>query len=85
LDAGASIYFVQQQLDHKNTQTTIDLYGRPDQAADRDAAARSALWWRIGLSEASSAPRLAPKTATTAALYFQRPVTTGVLPSEEVA
>ena len=27
---GQSIYFVQQQLGHKDIQTTIDLYGHPD-------------------------------------------------------
>jgi integrase len=46
LAAGASIYFVQQQLGHKDIQTTIDLYGHPDQAAHREAAARAAQWWR---------------------------------------
>jgi integrase len=32
LAAGASIYFVQRQLGHKDIQTTIDLYGHPDQS-----------------------------------------------------
>ena len=63
LAAGASIYFVQQQLGHKDIQTTIDLYGHPDQAAHRDAAERAAQWWRNGFSEPSSVPRLVPRTA----------------------
>lgn len=46
LASGESIYFVQQQLGHRDIQTTIDLYGHPDQAAHRDAAARAAAWWR---------------------------------------
>jgi integrase len=50
LAAGESIYFVQQQLGHKDIQTTIDLYGHPDQAAHREAAARAADWWREGAS-----------------------------------
>ena len=51
LASGESIYFVQQQLGHKDIQTTIDLYGHPDRAAHRDAAARAAAWWREGVSE----------------------------------
>lgn len=51
LAAGESIYFVQQQLGHKDIQTTIDLYGHPDKAAHRDAAARAAEWWREGAAE----------------------------------
>ena len=47
---GESIYFVQQQLGHKDIQTTIDLYGHPDQAAHRAAAAKAAEWWREGAS-----------------------------------
>lgn len=50
LAAGESIYFVQQQLGHKDIQTTIDLYGHPDQAAHREAAARAAQWWREDVS-----------------------------------
>ncbi len=46
LSAGESIYFAQQQLGHRDIQTTIDLYGHPDQAAHREAAARAASWWR---------------------------------------
>ena len=42
LAAGESIYFVQQQLGHRDIQTTIDLYGHPDRAAHREAAARAA-------------------------------------------
>jgi integrase len=51
LAAGESIYFAQQQLGHKDIQTTIDLYGHPDQAAHRDAAARVADWWREGAAQ----------------------------------
>ena len=50
LAAGESIYFVQQQLGHRDIQTTIDLYGHPDRAAHREAAARAASWWREGVS-----------------------------------
>lgn len=57
LAAGESIYFVQQQLGHKDIQTTIDLYGHPDQAAHRDAAERAAEWWRKGPPEGSGVPR----------------------------
>ena len=46
LAAGESIYFVKEQLGHADIQTTIDLYGHPDQAAHRAAAARAAAWWR---------------------------------------
>jgi integrase len=46
LSAGESIYFAQQQLGHRDFQTTIDLYGHPDQATHREAAARAASWWR---------------------------------------
>ena len=51
LAAGESIYFVQQQLGHADIQTTIDLYGHPDRAAHREAAARAATWWREAASE----------------------------------
>lgn len=50
LAAGESIYFVQQQLGHRDIQTTIDLYGHPDQDAHRMAAERAARWWREGVS-----------------------------------
>jgi integrase len=50
LAAGESIYFAQQQLGHKDIQTTIELYGHPDKAAHREAAARAAAWWREGVS-----------------------------------
>jgi hypothetical protein len=46
LASGESIYFVQQQLGHKDIQTTINLYVHPDQAAHRQAAQRAAAWWR---------------------------------------
>lgn len=48
LASGQSIYFVQQQLGHADIQTTIDLYGHPDQAAHREAATSAAAWWRTG-------------------------------------
>ena len=50
LASGESIYFVQQQLGHQDIQTTINLYGHPDRAAHRQAAARAASWWRDGAS-----------------------------------
>ncbi len=46
LAAGESIYFVQQQLGHKDIQTTIGTYGHPDREAHAAAAARAAAWWR---------------------------------------
>ena len=46
LASGQSIYFVQQQLGHQDIQTTINLYGHPDQAAHRRAAQDAADWWR---------------------------------------
>ena len=48
LASGASIYFVKEQLGHADIQTTIDLYGHPDQAAHRDQAARLETFWRTG-------------------------------------
>ena len=48
LASGASIYFVTEQLGHADIQTTIDLYGHPDQAAHRDQAARLETLWRTG-------------------------------------
>ena len=50
LAAGESIYFVQQQLGHRDIQTTIELYGHPDREAHREAAARAAEWWRESAS-----------------------------------
>jgi len=46
LASGESIYFVKEQLGHADIQTTIDLYGHPDQAAHSEAAVRAAAWWR---------------------------------------
>jgi integrase len=46
LAAGESIYFVQQQLGHRDIRTTISQYGHPDQQAHAAAAARAADWWR---------------------------------------
>jgi integrase len=48
LAAGASVYFVQQQMGHADLKTTIGTYGHPDQAAHREAAERAAAWWRSG-------------------------------------
>ncbi|MFL5847074.1 MAG: tyrosine-type recombinase/integrase [Solirubrobacteraceae bacterium] len=44
LGHGESIYFVKEQLGHADIQTTIDLYGHPDQAAHAEAAARAGQW-----------------------------------------
>jgi integrase len=44
LAAGESIYFVKEQLGHADIQTTINLYGHPDQAEHRAAAERPAAW-----------------------------------------
>lgn len=77
LTAGESIYFVQQQLGHKDIQTTIDLYGHPDAAAHRDAAERAAAWWRDGPSEGSAVPRLVPRAANAGLPSTSGPVTTG--------
>jgi len=74
LAAGASIYFVQQQLGHGDIKTTIDLYGHPDQAAHRRAAERVAAWWREGLDEGSPVPRAALEPASAS----RSPVTSGL-------
>ena len=37
---------VKEQLGHADIQTTINLYGHPDQAEHRAAAERAAAWWR---------------------------------------
>lgn len=58
LSSGQSIYFVQQQLGHRDIQTTIDLYGHPDQDAHRRAAAEAAAWWRRAESDSSAASPL---------------------------
>ena len=62
LASGESIYFVQQQLGHRDIQTTINLYGHPDQAAHRQAAERAAAWWRNGGSEAPAVPPVVPRS-----------------------
>jgi integrase len=46
LASGASIYFVKEQLGHADIQTTIDLYGHPDQAEHRRQAAQLETFWR---------------------------------------
>ena len=76
LAAGESIYFVQQQLGHKDIQTTIDLYGHPDQAAHRDAAQRAADWWRNAPSEAPGVPRAVPRAVDGDSPGVFRPATT---------
>lgn len=48
LASGASIYFVKEQLGHADIQTTIDLYGHPDQAVHREQAASLEAFWRAG-------------------------------------
>jgi integrase len=63
LAAGVSIYFVQQQMGHKDIQTTIDLYGHPDQEAHKAAAAQAAAWRR---QSATNAP-VGTTAGTTAA------------------
>jgi hypothetical protein len=82
LASGQSIYFVQQQLGHKDIQTTIDLYGHPDQAAHRDAAERAAAWWRNGPLEGSSVPRLVPRAAEQTPATSIKPVPTGLTTSD---
>lgn len=53
LASGQSVYFVREQLGHRDIQTTIDLYGHPDQEAHRVAVEQAANWWRQGVSERS--------------------------------
>jgi integrase len=77
LASGESIYFVQQQLGHKDIQTTIDLYGHPDKAAHRDAAERAAGWWRDTPSEGSGVPRAVPRRPASVAYTLRSPGTTG--------
>lgn len=60
LASGQSIYFVQQQLGHKDIQTTIDLYGHPDRQAHRVAAQQAARWWREGIAEDPRVPLAVP-------------------------
>jgi len=64
LAAGASIYFVQQQLGHADIKTTIDLYGHPDQAAHRQAAQQAAAWWREEFDEGVSVPPAVPRPSS---------------------
>jgi hypothetical protein len=77
LASGESIYFVQQQLGHKDIQTTIDLYGHPDKAAHRDAAERAAGWWRGTPSEGSRVPRAVPRQAPSVVYSLRSSGTTG--------
>jgi integrase len=77
LASGESIYFVQQQLGHKDIQTTIDLYGHPDKAAHRDAAERAAGWWRETPSEGSRVPRAVPRRTASVVYSLRSPGTTG--------
>lgn len=77
LASGESIYFVQQQLGHKDIQTTIDLYGHPDKAAHRDAAERAAGWWRETPLEGSGVPRAVPRRAASVVYSMRSPGATG--------
>ncbi|MCW3047584.1 MAG: phage integrase [Solirubrobacterales bacterium] len=76
LASGQSIYFVQQQLGHKDIQTTIDLYGHPDQAAHRAAADKAAEWWPERPSEGSRVPLVVPRRPREASGTDSDPVTT---------
>lgn len=84
-----SIYFVQQQLGHRDIQTTIDLYGHPDQAAHRLAAQKAAAWWREealeDLPEGFRVPRSVPQGLAAAGRSLSEPVTTGTGRLEEPA
>jgi len=84
LASGQSIYFVQQQLGHKDIQTTIDLYGHPDQAAHRAAADKAAAWWREGPPEGSRVPLLVPRRPAETRAPDANAATTGS-PGAEVA
>lgn len=88
LASGQSIYFVQQQLGHKDIQTTIDLYGHPDQDAHRHAAEHAAAWWRQEPSKAppegSRVPRAVPRAPRHVAPAATLPVTTGPKAGQEV-
>jgi integrase len=76
LAAGESIYFCQQQLGHQDIQTTISLYGHPDQMAHRQAAERAAAWWRTGVSEDSPVPPAVPRPLAAAAATPSDPLPT---------
>jgi len=82
LASGQSIYFVQQQLGHQDIQTTIGLYGHPDQEAHRRAAEQAAAWWREGVSEGSRVPPLVPRPASGGSPTAPRPVATGLAASQ---
>jgi integrase len=77
LASGQSIYFVQQQLGHRDIQTTIDLYGHPDQEAHRQAAEEAAAWWREGTSEGSRVPPAVPRQMRERRRRGVEPVVTG--------
>ena len=85
LASGQSIYFVQQQLGHQDIQTTIDLYGHPDQAAHRAAADNAAAWWRDGVSEGSRVPRVVPRPSSRGTGRSVQPVPTGSDDDQAVA
>jgi integrase len=76
-----SIYFVQQQLGHKDIQTTIDRYGHPDREAHRNAAEAAAQWWRGGAQEAAlgglSVPPVVPQRVLDVRERPEAPVGTG--------
>lgn len=77
LASGQSIYFVQQQLGHRDIQTTIDLYGHPDQDAHRRAAELAAAWWRDGGSEGARVPPAVPRALQGTREAGVRPVVAG--------
>jgi len=85
LAAGESIFFVQQQLGHADIQTTVGLYGHPDQAAHRAAAARAATWWREAPSEGVSGTTAGTTALRPTAAIAVEPVTTGLNAIEEPA
>jgi integrase len=89
LASGQSIYFVQQQLGHQDIQTTIDLYGHPDQAAHRAAADSAASWWRgAALARSpggSGVPPAVPRRLPAASNGVVRPVPADSVDDQAVA
>lgn len=85
LASGQSIYFVQQQLGHKDIQTTIDLCGHPDQAAHRVAANTAAAWWREGVSEGQRVPPVVPQGRSSSLLDDGEPMSTGSIAARRTA
>lgn len=77
LASGQSIYFVQQQLGHRDIQTTIDLYGHPDQQAHRKAAEDAATWSRETPPAALAVPPVVPRPAKRACPGSPKPRSDG--------